>query len=316
MAQLDFEKPILELEAKINELQNMSGDTGFNIGEEIERLSSKSHKLLIQTYAKLTAAQKVQVARHPNRPHFGDYIKNMITDFTPLAGDRNFAEDHALQGGLGRFQGRSVVVMGQEKGSDTESRIRHNFGMARPEGYRKAQRLMHMADRFKLPIITLIDTAGAYPGVGAEERGQSEAIAKSIETCLRVKVPIISVIIGEGGSGGAIAIATGNKVHMLEHSIYSVISPEGCASILWRSAEYSKDAAAALKLTAQDMKQLGLIDDIITEPVGGAHRDHATAIASVKRMIESSLDEMDQLSPEALVSERRAKYLAMGRKQH
>lgn len=316
MAQLDFEKPILELEAKINELQNMSGDTGFNIGEEIERLSSKSHKLLIQTYAKLTAAQKVQVARHPNRPHFGDYIKNMITDFTPLAGDRNFAEDHALQGGLGRFQGRSVIVMGQEKGSNTESRIRHNFGMARPEGYRKAQRLMHMADRFKLPIITLIDTAGAYPGVGAEERGQSEAIAKSIETCLRVKVPIISVIIGEGGSGGAIAIATGNKVHMLEHSIYSVISPEGCASILWRSAEYSKDAAAALKLTAQDMKQLGLIDDIITEPVGGAHRDHATAIASVKRMIESSLDEMDQLSPEALVSERRAKYLAMGRKQH
>ena len=226
MAQLDFEKPVIELEAKITELQNMSGDTGFNISEEIDRLSSKSQKLLIQTYSKLSAAQKVQVARHPERPHFYDYIKGMINNFTPLAGDRNFAEDHALQGGLGRFQGRSVVVIGQEKGSDTDSRIHHNFGMARPEGYRKAQRLMHMANQFKLPIISLVDTAGAYPGVGAEERGQSEAIAKSVETCLRVKVPIVSVIIGEGGSGGAVALGAGDRVMMLEHAIYSVISPE------------------------------------------------------------------------------------------
>lgn len=316
MAQLDFEKPVLDLEAKINELQNMQGDAGFNIGEEIDRLSSKSHKLLVQTYAKLTAAQKVQVARHPNRPHLSDYIKAIIDDFTPLAGDRNFAEDHALQGGLGRFKGRTVVVMGQEKGADTDSRIHHNFGMARPEGYRKAQRLMHMADKFQLPIITLVDTAGAYPGVGAEERGQSEAIAKSIETCLRVKVPIISTIIGEGGSGGAIAIATGNKVHMLEHSIYSVISPEGCASILWRSADFAKDAAAALKLTAQDMKQLGLIDDIIIEPVGGAHRNHKATIASVTKTIETSLQEMDELSPDQIIINRREKFLAMGRAQH
>ena len=313
MAQLDFEKPVIELEAKITELQNMSGDTGFNISEEIDRLSSKSQKLLIQTYSKLSAAQKVQVARHPERPHFYDYIKGMINNFTPLAGDRNFAEDHALQGGLGRFQGRSVVVIGQEKGSDTDSRIHHNFGMARPEGYRKAQRLMHMANQFKLPIISLVDTAGAYPGVGAEERGQSEAIAKSVETCLRVKVPIVSVIIGEGGSGGAIAIATANKVHMLEHSIYSVISPEGCASILWRSAEYAKDAAAALKLTATDMQKQGLIDEIIAEPVGGAHRNHSAAISSVALTIENSLKSMDGMSPNSLLEHRREKFLAMGR---
>ncbi len=313
MAQLDFEKPILELEAKINELQNMSGDTGFNIADEIARLDSKAQKLREQTYSKLTAAQKVQVARHPERPHFGDYIKHMITDFTPLAGDRNFAEDHALVGGLGRLNGRSVVIMGQEKGSDTESSIYHNFGMALSEVYRKAQRLMHMADQFGLPIVSLVDTAGAYPGVGAEERGQSEAIAKSIETCLRVGVPIVSVIIGEGGSGGAIAIATGNKVYMLEHSIYSVISPEGCASILWRSAEYAKDAAAALKLTAQDMTQNGLVDGIITEPAGGAHRDHATTIDNVSKIIEKSLKSLDDMDKEALIRDRREKFLAMGR---
>ena len=313
MAQLDFEKPILELEAKIAELQNMSGDAGFNITEEISRLDSKAQKLREQTYSKLTAAQKVQVARHPERPHFKDYIKHMIADFTPLAGDRNFAEDHALIGGLGRFNGRSVVVMGQEKGSDTESRIHHNFGMARPEGYRKAQRLMHMADQFGLPIVSLVDTAGAYPGVGAEERGQSEAIAKSIETCLRVGVPIVSIIIGEGGSGGAIAIATGNKVYMLEHSIYSVISPEGCASILWRSAEYAKDAAAALKLTAQDMTQNGLVDGIIAEPIGGAHRDHKQTIDNVAKTIEKSLKSMDTMDREKLIRERREKFLAMGR---
>jgi acetyl-CoA carboxylase carboxyl transferase subunit alpha len=310
---LEFEKQALEIEAKIAELKNMSGDAGFNISDEVSRLSSKSDKLLKQVYSKLTAAQKVQVARHPERPHFKDYIEKMITDFTPLAGDRQFGEDHALIGGLGRFNGQPVVVMGQEKGADTESRIHHNFGMARPEGYRKAQRLMHMADQFKLPVITLVDTAGAYPGVGAEERGQSEAIAKSIETCLRLGVPIISVIIGEGGSGGAIAIATGNKVYMLEHSIYSVISPEGCASILWRSAEYAKDAAEALKLTAQDMKKNGLIDDIIGEPVGGAHRHHDDVIASVSSMIEKGLKDLAKLSPEELVQHRRDKFLEMGR---
>ncbi len=313
MAQLDFEKPVLELEAKIAELKNMSGDAGFNIADEIFRMSSKSTKLLEQTYSKLTAAQKVQVARHPERPHFRDYIKGMIDGFTPLAGDRNFGEDHALVGGLGRFNGRSVVVMGQEKGWDTESRIHHNFGMARPEGYRKAQRLIEMANQFGLPILTLIDTAGAYPGVGAEERGQSEAIAKSIETCLRARVPIISTIIGEGGSGGAIAIATGNKVLMLEHAIYSVISPEGCASILWRSAEYAKDAAAALKLTAQDMHKNGLIDDIITEPMGGAHRDHKSTIQNVTKVIEKSLKEFDGMDEKALIQHRREKFLAMGR---
>jgi len=313
MARLDFEKPALELEAKIAELQNMSGDAGFNIAEEVARMSDKSQKLLQQIYSKLTAAQKVQVARHPERPHFGDYIKGMITDFTPLAGDRNFAEDNALVGGLGRLNGRSAVIIGQEKGSDTESRIHHNFGMARPEGYRKAQRLMKMADQFGLPVITLVDTAGAYPGVGAEERGQSEAIAKSIETCLRTSTPIISTIIGEGGSGGAIAIATGNKILMLEHSIYSVISPEGCASILWRSAEYAKDAAAALKLTAQDMKQNKLIDTIISEPLGGAHRDHATTIAAVSKQIEKSLAEFDGMSAKDIIKHRREKFLAMGR---
>lgn len=313
MAQLDFEKPVLELEAKIAELQNMSGDAGFNIADEIARMSSKSQKLLEQTYSKLTAAQKVQVARHPERPHLKNYIDGMIADFTPLAGDRNFGEDHALVGGLGRFNGRSVVVMGQEKGSDTESRIHHNFGMARPEGYRKAQRLMHMASQFDLPVITLVDTAGAYPGVGAEERGQSEAIAKSIETCLRNKTPIISTIIGEGGSGGAIAIATGNKILMLEHSIYSVISPEGCASILWRSAEYAKDAATALKLTAQDMKKNGLIDDIIAEPMGGAHRDHEKTISAIAKKIEKSLTEFDGMDADALIKHRREKFLAMGR---
>jgi len=310
---LEFEKSALEIEAKVKELNKMSGDAGFNIADEIARLSSKAEKLLSQTYSKLTAAQKVQVARHPERPHFKDYINNMITDFTPLAGDRQFGEDHALIGGLGRFNGQSVVVMGQEKGADTETRIHHNFGMARPEGYRKAQRLMHMADQFKLPVISLVDTAGAYPGLGAEERGQSEAIAKSIETCLRIGVPIISVIIGEGGSGGAIAIATGNKVYMLEHSIYSVISPEGCASILWRSAEHAKDAAEALKLTAQDMKGNGLVDDIINEPIGGAHRHHDQIMGSVNAMIQNGLNELQGLSAEELISQRRDKFLAMSR---
>lgn len=312
MSNLDFEKPVLELDAKIAELQNMSGDAGFNIADEIDRLTKKSSKLRTQIYTKLTPAQKVQVARHGNRPHFKDYIAGMITDFTPLAGDRTFGEDNALIGGLGRFQGQSCIVMGQEKGDTTETRIHHNFGMARPEGYRKAQRLMHMADQFGLPVITLVDTAGAYPGLGAEERGQSEAIAKSIETCLRIQTPIVSTVIGEGGSGGAIAIAAANHVHMLEHSIYSVISPEGCASILWRSAEYAKDAAAALKLTAQDMKELKLIDDIIGEPVGGAHTNNAATIDSVAKKIEQSLSTLSSMSGDDLIKHRRDKFLAMG----
>jgi acetyl-CoA carboxylase carboxyl transferase subunit alpha len=313
MSKLDFEKPILELEAKIAELRNVGSDSTLNITEEIRRMQQKADKLLQQTYSKLTPVQKVQVARHQDRPHFLDYIGGMIEDFTPLAGDRRFAEDKALIGGLGRFRGRSVVIMGHEKGSDTENRIKHNFGMARPEGYRKAQRLLDMATQFQLPVITLIDTAGAYPGVGAEERGQAEAIAKSIESCLRTKAPIISVVIGEGGSGGAIAIATADRVYMLEHSIYSVISPEGCASILWRSAEHANDAATALKLTAEDMLELKLIDGIITEPMGGAHRAKDLTIASVAVHINSALDDLIPWDETALKQSRREKYLAMGR---
>lgn len=313
MSQLDFEKPVLELESKISELRNMDADSEVNIAEEVSRMQSKADKLLTQTYSKLTAAQKVQVARHQKRPHMIDYVQDMITDFTPLAGDRNFAEDHALIGGLGRFRGTPCVIMGQEKGYDTQSRVKRNFGMTRPEGYRKAQRLMQMAQQFQLPVITLVDTAGAYPGVGAEERGQSEAIAKSIETCLRTEVPIISVVIGEGGSGGAIAIAVANKVYMLEHSIYSVISPEGCASILWRSADYAKEAAAALKLTAQDLYELKLIDAIIQEPIGGAHRKKAETIRSVADTIEKGLSELTPWDGKDILMHRRKKFLAFGR---
>ncbi|MCB1783456.1 MAG: acetyl-CoA carboxylase carboxyltransferase subunit alpha [Alphaproteobacteria bacterium] len=313
MALLDFEKPILELEGKIAELRHVNSDSEVNIAEEITRMQSKADRLLSQTYSKLTAAQKVQVARHQERPHFLDYINGMIEDFTPLAGDRNFAEDHALIGGLGRFRDQSCIIMGHEKGHDTQSRLKHNFGMARPEGYRKAQRLMKMAQQFQLPIITLVDTAGAYPGVGAEERGQSEAIAKSIETCLCTKTPIISVVIGEGGSGGAIAIAVADRVLMLEHSIYSVISPEGCASILWRSGDFAKDAATALKLTAQDLYELKLIDGIIEEPVGGAHRKKEETIESVASHIEKALKELTPWDGEKLVKSRRQKFLQAGR---
>ncbi len=313
MNQLDFEKPVLELEGKIAELRHMSSDGEMNIVEEIDRMTQKTDRLLQQTYSKLTPAQKVQVARHQERPHFLDYASALIEDFTPLAGDRNFAEDHALIGGLGRINGRSVVVMGHEKGRDTESRIKHNFGMTRPEGYRKAQRLMKMASQFQLPIVTLVDTAGAYPGRGAEERGQSEAIAKSIESCLSVDVPLISIIIGEGGSGGAIAIAAANRVYMLEHSVYSVISPEGCASILWRSAEYAKEAAAALKLTAQDLLEQKLIDGIIDEPIGGAHRFKEETIANVGKKIEAALTELTPWDKEKIVSDRRQKFLQLGR---
>ena len=310
---LDFEKPILELENKISELRNASSDEQINIAEEINKMETKAQRLIQQTYSKLSPAQKVQVARHPERPHFKDYIANMIDDFTPLAGDRLFGEDNALIGGLGRFNGQSVVVMGQEKGNDTESRVSHNFGMARPEGYRKAQRLMKMAEQFKIPVITLVDTAGAYPGLGAEERGQSEAIAKSIEVSLSLETPIVSTIIGEGGSGGAIAIATADKIIMLEHSIYSVISPEGCASILWRSAEYAKDAATALKLTSEDMLRNGLIDAIVKEPLGGAHRQKEKAIKRVQAKIQESLTELNKKSASQLIADRQAKFLQMGR---
>ncbi len=313
MSQLDFEKPILELESKIAELRNVNTDDEVNIADEISRMQSKADKLLVQTYGKLTAAQKVQVARHSERPHTIDYINMLIDDFTPLSGDRNFAEDHALIGGIGRFRGTSCVVLGQEKGNDTESRIKRNFGMVRPEGYRKAQRLMDMASQFQIPVITFVDTAGAYPGKGAEERGQSEAIAKSIESCLRTDVPIISVVIGEGGSGGAVAIAVADKIYMLEHSIYSVISPEGCASILWRSRDYANDAATALKLTAQDLHELKLIDDIIKEPIGGAHRNAEATIKSVGDQIEKGLTEISTWNSQDIIQERRKKFLEFGR---
>ena len=285
---LEFEKPIAELEGKIEELRHLTDTGDINIADEVSKLQVKVDRLLRQTYAKLAPAQKVQVARHPNRPHCMDYIEGMVEDFTPLAGDRGFAEDRAIIGGIGRFRGRSVMIMGQEKGHDTETRVRHNFGMAKPEGYRKAIRLMELAERFKLPVITLVDTAGAYPGVGAEERGQAEAIARSIDTCLRLKVPLIATVIGEGGSGGAIALAAADRVLMLEHAIYSVISPEGCASILWRTNTAAAEAAAALRLTAQDLKDLGVIDRVIGEPIGGAHRDRAEIMTAVGNAIEDS----------------------------
>lgn len=313
MVALEFEKPITELEGKIAELRNMSSSKDFSITEEINRLETKAEKLMVATYSKLTPAQKVLVARHPERPHFVDYVKNIITDFTPLAGDRQFGEDNALVGGLGRFNGQSVVIIGQEKGHDTETRIRHNFGMAKPEGYRKAIRLMEMASQFQIPVLSLVDTAGAYPGVEAEARGQAEAIAQSIDSCLQLRTPMLSVVIGEGGSGGAIAIATADRVYMLEHSIYSVISPEGCASILWRSAQQSEEAATALKLTAQDLKGLKLIDEIIPEPMGGAHRSPMDAIAQVAKQLEKGLAELSPWDSERLIKRRQQKYLAMGR---
>lgn len=316
MAGMDFEKPVLELEAKIAELRHMVGDKDLNIAEEISRLQTKSEKLLRQTYGKLTPAQKVQVARHGERPHTSHYLKELIEDFTPLAGDRQFSEDQALIGGLGRFRGRSVIVIGHEKGHDTETRIRHNFGMAKPEGYRKAQRLMEMAQQFQIPVITLVDTAGAYPGVDAEARGQSEAIARSIQVCLNLTVPIVSVVIGEGGSGGAIAIATADKVFMLEHSIYSVISPEGCASILWRSAAHAEEAATALRLTAQDLHHLKLIDGIIEEPLGGAHRHKADMIERVGNTLDQAFLELAPWDAGRLVKKRWQKYLAMGRQSY
>jgi acetyl-CoA carboxylase carboxyl transferase subunit alpha len=311
---LEFEKPIAELEGKIEELRHLTDTDDLNIADEVGKLQAKVDKLLRQTYAKLAPAQKVQVARHPNRPHFLDYVDGLVEDFVPLAGDRGFAEDRAILGGIGRFRGRSVMLIGQEKGWDTESRVRHNFGMAKPEGYRKAIRLMEMADRFHLPVVTLVDTAGAYPGVGAEERGQAEAIARSIETCLRLKVPMVSAVIGEGGSGGAIAIATTDRVLMLEHAIYSVISPEGCASILWRSAAAAPDAAAALRLTAQDLKELGVIDRVVPEPVGGAHRGRNEMVGQLGDAIEDALQELRGIDGNTLKLRRRDKFLEMGQK--
>jgi acetyl-CoA carboxylase carboxyl transferase subunit alpha len=310
---LDFEKPIAELEGKIAELRHLSDSDGINIAEEVGRLQSRVDRDLRSAYAKLTPWQKTQVARHPDRPHALDYIRALIDDFLPLAGDRSFAEDKAVIGGLGRFKGRSVMVIGLEKGRDTETRLKHNFGMARPEGYRKARRLMELADKFGIPVITLVDTAGAYPGVDAEERGQAEAIARCIETCLAIRVPLISVIIGEGGSGGAIALATGNVVLMLEHAIYSVISPEGCASILWRDGEQAKTAAEALKLTAQDLERLGVIDGIVPEPVGGAHRSPEATFTAVRDAVDMHLNQLVRIDPGQLRARRRDKFLQIGR---
>jgi acetyl-CoA carboxylase carboxyl transferase subunit alpha len=311
---LDFEKPVAELEAKVEELRAM-GETGnaVAIGEEINRLESKAALALKGLYADLTPWQKTQVARHPQRPHCLDYISRLISSFIPLAGDRKFGDDAAIVGGFGRFRGESVCVIGHEKGSDTESRLKHNFGMARPEGYRKAVRLMEMADRFDIPVISLVDTAGAYPGIGAEERGQAEAIARSTDTCLALGVPNIAVILGEGGSGGAIAIATANRVLMLEHAIYSAISPEGAASILWRDTAKAQEAATSMKITAQDMVRFGVIDTVVLEPTGGAHRDPQAAIALTGEAIAKALADLQGLDREAIRKQRREKFLAMGR---
>lgn len=313
---LDFEKPIADLEARIHDLRELDGeqDGGANIEEEVAKLQDKADQLLRETYENLTPWQKVQVARHPNRPQFGDYVAGLIDDFTPLAGDRAYSDDKAITGGIGRFRGRSVMVMGHEKGRDMESRVHHNFGMARPEGYRKAARLMRLAERFNLPIITLVDTQGAYPGVGAEERGQAEAIARSTETCLDVRVPLVACVVGEGGSGGAVALATGNAVIMLEHAVYSVISPEGCASILWRSAERAQDAAVAMKVTAQDLTGLKVVDQVVEESVGGAHRNSTSTIVALGDAIEQALKGLEGKDGGTLRQHRRDKFLAMGQR--
>jgi acetyl-CoA carboxylase carboxyl transferase subunit alpha len=310
---LDFEKPVAELESKIEELRRVTSPGEINIADEVARLSAKADSQLKTIYSKLTPWQKTQVARHVERPKAAAVIAALITDFTPLAGDRAFADDAAIVGGMGRFRGLPVMVIGTEQGTDTESRIKHNFGSARPEGYRKARRLMELAGRFNLPILTFVDTKGAYPGIDAEARGQAEAIARGIEACLSAPVPLVATIIGEGGSGGAIALASGNTVLMFEHAIYSVISPEGCASILWRDAAQAPVAAEAMRITAQDLKRLGLIDEIVPEPVGGAHRAPAVALASLGDAIAQALAPLKGLTPEALRAKRREKFLAMGR---
>jgi acetyl-CoA carboxylase carboxyl transferase subunit alpha len=312
---LDFEKPLAEIEGKAEELRALArGDSEMDVTQEAAALDTKARAMLEDIYKSLTPWRKCQVARHPERPHCQDVIAALFKEYTPLAGDRNFADDQAVMGGLARFNDRPVMVIGHEKGNDTQSRIERNFGMARPEGYRKAIRLMDLAHRFSLPVITLVDTPGAYPGKGAEERGQSEAIARATEKCLGIGVPLVSVIIGEGGSGGAVAFATANRVAMLEHSVYSVISPEGCASILWKDAEKMREAAEALRLTAQDLKQLGVIDRIIVEPTGGAHRDPRTAISAVGKAIEAMLEELSGKDARALVAERRQKFIDVGSK--
>ncbi|GGD04982.1 acetyl-CoA carboxylase carboxyltransferase subunit alpha [Aquisalinus flavus] len=315
---LDFEKPIAELESRIEDLRGMEKSADVNVNDEISRLEVKAQKLLSDTYSNLTRWQKTSVARHAQRPHFCDYIEGLTEDFTPLAGDRSFGEDEAIVGGPARFRGRSVMFIGHEKGRDTESRLKHNFGSARPEGYRKAIRLMEMAERFQMPVVTLVDTAGAYPGLGAEERGQAEAIATCTETCLALGSPLISVIVGEGGSGGAVAIAAGNRVMMLEHAIYSVISPEGCASILWRDAQAkgdnkAPDAAEAMKISAADLLELGVIDQIISEPLGGAHRDVKATIERLGDAVEHAIHDLEDLSPDELRKQRREKFLTIGR---
>ena len=311
---LDFEKPIAELESKVADLQTLSGeDDAVSISEELDKLQQKAKQALADTYAKLTPWQKTQVARHPDRPHCMAFIEALIEDFTPLAGDRYFAEDHAIVGGMGQFAGRSVMVIGHEKGSDTESRIKHKFGMARPEGYRKAIRLMEMAERFAMPVITIVDTAGAYPGIGAEERGQAEAIARSTDACIGLGVPIVSVVVGEGGSGGAVAIASANRILMLEHAIYTVASPEAAASILWRDSARAIDAATNMKITAQDLLAMKVIDGIIEEPVGGAHRDVEATIAATGKAIEDALKEFEDQSAAEIRSQRQERFLEIGR---
>ncbi len=310
---LDFEKPIAELQARIDELRDTGAEGTVDISAEIAKLQAKSDKLLKDTFGKLSPWQKTQVARHPERPHFKHYVAGLFDEFVPLAGDRAFGDDQAILGGFATFRGQRVMVLGHEKGDDTASRLRHNFGMGKPEGYRKAIRLLELADRFGLPVVTLVDTSGAFPGIQAEERGQAEAIARSTEACLALGVPLVSAVVGEGGSGGAIALASGNRVLMFEHAVYSVISPEGCASILWRTADKAPDAAEAMKVTAQDLKALGVIDAIVPEPLGGAHRDHADAIRRLGDSIVSMLRDLAPLTADALRQDRRAKFLKMGR---
>ncbi|MGE0409960.1 MAG: acetyl-CoA carboxylase carboxyltransferase subunit alpha [Amphiplicatus sp.] len=315
---LEFEKPIAELEGRIADLKQMDPGAGVNVAEEIDKLQAKADQLLADTYGKLSRWQKTQVARHAGRPHFSDYVRLLVEDFTPLAGDRSFGEDAAILGGPARLRGRSIMLIGHEKGADTASRVKHNFGMASPEGYRKAVRLMAMAEHFALPVVTLVDTPGAYPGRGAEERGQAEAIASCTEKCLSLGAPLVSVIVGEGGSGGAVALAAANKVLMLEHSVYSVISPEGCASILWKDAAgkgeaKGPEAAEAMKIAAADLLALGVIDGVIPEPVGGAHRDVELTIERLGDAVEAAIHELEHMSPEALRAHRRAKFLAIGR---
>ena len=315
---LDFEKPIAELESRIEDLRRMNGESDVNVDDEISKLQTKADQLLADAYGKLSRWQKTLVARHASRPHFSDYVSKLVEDFTPLAGDRAFGEDAAIIGGPARFRGRSIILIGHEKGSDTAGRVTHNFGMARPEGYRKAIRLMEMAERFDLPVVTLVDTPGAYPGRGAEERGQAEAIASCTAKCLSLSAPLVSVIVGEGGSGGAVALASANKLLMLEHSIYSVISPEGCASILWKDAagkgdNKAPDAAEAMKVSAKDLEELGVIDGIISEPVGGAHRDRELTIERLGDAVESAIRELEPLSVEELRKQRREKFLSIGR---